>query len=123
MESSCGGFANFSSKHTDVEKNIFLEGLHDRNETVFLLPLQNHIAEMVPIIYTPTVGQACQRYSPPLSPRARGLPGLSDRETHLPDLDNVREEIEIIVVTDGERILGWGPRRGRIGISRRKLAL
>lgn len=102
-------YENFLSKNSDIEKFIFLASLQDRNETLFYRLLQTHISEMVPIIYTPTVGLACQRYSH-MFRRARGLYlAYPDRDRLSEIIDNFRfEDVSIIVVTDGERILGLG---------------
>src|SRR5438876_161456 len=56
-------YENFQSKQNPIEKYIYLAALQDRNEILFYRLVQTHIAEMVPILYTPTVGEACQRYS------------------------------------------------------------
>jgi malate dehydrogenase (oxaloacetate-decarboxylating) len=117
-------YENFLSKTSPIEKNIFLAALHDRNEILFYKLLQTHIAEMVPIIYTPTVGEACQRYSH-LFRRARGLYVSYPEAAYLPGmLKETSDDIAIIVVTDGERILGLGDLGiGGMGIPVGKLAL
>ena len=100
---------NFRRKPSDVEKYIYMIGLQDRNETLFYRVAMDHIEEMMPIIYTPTVGQACLEYGH-IFRRPRGLfLSAHDRgqiETLLHNWPH--PEVRIIVVTDGERILGLG---------------
>jgi malate dehydrogenase (oxaloacetate-decarboxylating) len=99
----------YQQKPTDLERHIYLRALQDRNETLFYRLLQEHVVEMLPIIYTPTVGQACQQFSH-IYRRPRGLflayPDLERMDAVL----NARfyRHIDVIVVTDGERILGLG---------------
>ncbi|HSN20292.1 MAG TPA: NAD-dependent malic enzyme, partial [Usitatibacter sp.] len=92
-----------------LEKHIALNALHDRNETLFFRVVADHPDEMMPLIYTPTVGLACQRYSH-IYRQARGLfVGANDRGRVARVLRNwPHREAAIIVVTDGERILGLG---------------
>lgn len=118
-------YANYHRKDDDLERYIFLASLQDRNEILFYLLLSKHIEEMSPIVYTPVVGLACQHYSH-LYRRPRGLylsyPYKDELETllqHAPFKD-----IDVIVVTDGERILGLGDLGiGGMGIPVGKLAL
>src|SRR5512139_2962890 len=93
---------------TDLEKYIELGALHDRNETLFFRVVCDHVDEMQPLIYTPTVGLACQRYGH-IYQRPRGLfVGANDRGRVEQVLRNWPYMPSIIVVSDGERILGLG---------------
>jgi malate dehydrogenase (oxaloacetate-decarboxylating)(NADP+) len=100
---------NLHRKPNDLEKYIFMMGLLDRNETLFYRVLLDHLTELMPIIYTPTVGQACQEYGH-IFRRSRGLFLTANDRGHIPRiLQNwPTEDVRIIVITDGERILGLG---------------
>ena len=100
---------NFRRKSSDLEKYVNLRALHDRNETLFYRLLIEHPDEMTPIVYTPTVGLACQRYTH-IFQRPRGIfISAADRGRVARVLANwPRREVAIIVVSDGERILGLG---------------
>ena len=93
----------------DLEKYIYLQGLMDRNETLFYRLLVSNLAEMVPIVYTPTVGQACLQ----LSKITRRYRGVYISPDSVGRIDQILQSISLpsvnlIVVTDGERILGLG---------------
>ncbi len=102
-------YENYQRKDTDIERYIFLASLQDRNETLFYRLLQEHVTEMMPIIYTPTVGEGCRQYSH-VYRRPRGLYiSYPYRDEILALLNNApAQNAEVIVVTDGERILGLG---------------
>ena len=125
LEEQCRrAYKSFSIKPTPILKHIYLRSLQDTNETLFFALVQRHLEEMLPIIYTPVVGQACQRFSD-LYRRPRGL-YISYPERARMDamLANFKRNIEVIVVTDGERILGLGDQGvGGMGICIGKLSL
>lgn len=112
-------------QQTGLDKNIFLNGLMDRNETLFYRLVQDNVSELVPMIYTPVVGEAIANYSHTFN-RPRGI------YLSYPERDRMEEmldhrafrDVGIICVTDGERILGLGDEgAGGIGITVGKLAL
>ncbi len=115
----------YQEQPTDVARHINLRALQDTNEMLFYRLVTDHIEEMLPILYTPTVGLACQRFSE-IYRRPRGL------FISYPDRDRIREilhnrprrEVDVIVVTDGQRVLGLGDQGiGGMGIPIGKLAL
>ena len=95
-------------KSTPIEKYLYLASVQDENETLFYRALVDDLHELLPIVYTPTVGQACQEWSQHfLRPRGVYLTA-EDSGRMLSILRAVRRDIGIIVVTDGGRILGLG---------------
>jgi malate dehydrogenase (oxaloacetate-decarboxylating)(NADP+) len=116
---------NIRKKESDIEKYIFLSALQDRNERLYYRTIMDHVEELLPIIYTPTVGEVCKQFSHIyridkgfyITPEDRG-------DIHLL-LDNWPEEdVRVIVITDGHRILGLGDLGANgIGIPIGKLSL
>ena len=100
---------NIREKPTDLERYLYLVALQDRNETLFYRVVMNNIEEMMPIIYTPTVGKACQEFQH-IYRNPRGFyVSLQDRGHVKEIMQNwPHKDARIIVVTDGERILGLG---------------
>ena len=99
----------YQRKHDDLERYIYLAGLQDRSEPLFYRLLLEHLEEMVPIVYTPTVGQACMQ----MSHIQRRYRGIYITPKNIANIDQIfqglsQPQVNLIVVTDGERILGLG---------------
>ena len=110
--------------HDDLERHIFLRSLQDTNEVLFYRYLRDHLIDLLPIVYTPTVGDACAQFSS-IYRRPHGLFLSADRSDRIPaQLAAAQDDVEVIVVTDGERILGLGDQGiGGMGIPIGKLSL
>ncbi|CAM4018372.1 NAD-dependent malic enzyme [Vreelandella rituensis] len=118
-------YRQYQQCHDDLERHIHLRAVQDDNETLYFRMVSQHLEEMLPIIYTPTVGRACQEFSN-IYRNHRGLfISYQDRE-HMEDIlrSATKDNVKVIVVTDGERILGLGDQGiGGMGIPIGKLAL
>ena len=118
-------YSQYQQCATDLDKHILLRSVQDDNETLFFRVIEEHLEEMMPIIYTPTVGQACEEFSN-IYRNHRGLfISYPDRE-HMDDIlrSATKDNVKVIVVTDGERILGLGDQGiGGMGIPIGKLSL
>jgi malate dehydrogenase (oxaloacetate-decarboxylating) len=126
-EQAARSYGQFQAQPGDLAKHIFLTALHDRNEVLFFRMLVDHLPEMLPIVYTPTVGNAIERYSHEYR-RPRGIYLTVDQpelvESSLQASDLGPEDVDLLVATDGEAILGigdWG--LGGLEISVGKLAV
>ena len=118
-------YAAYAVQPTDLARHINLRALQDANETLFYRLLRERVEEMLPIVYTPTVGEACQHFSE-IYRRPRGLfVAYPDRDRLAEILRNrPRNDVDVIVVTDGQRILGIGDQGiGGMGIPIGKLSL
>lgn len=108
-----------------LNKHIYLRAIQDNNETLFYKLIQAHINEMMPIIYTPTVGDACEQFSD-IYRSSRGLFISYENRHQIDDIirNATKRNVKVIVVTDGERILGLGDQGiGGMGIPIGKLSL
>jgi len=115
----------YHRKDEDLERHIYLRALQDTNEVLFYKLLLDHIEEMTPIVYTPTVALACEQFSH-IYRRPRGLFISYPLRDSLAELlrNRPNKDVDVIVVTDGERILGIGDQgAGGLGIPIGKLSL
>lgn len=118
-------YMQYSSFDTPLNKHIYLRAIQDNNETLFYRLLADHLEEMMPIIYTPTVGDACEQFSD-IYRSSRGLFISYAERQHMDDIlhNATKRKVKVIVVTDGERILGLGDQGiGGMGIPIGKLSL
>jgi malate dehydrogenase (oxaloacetate-decarboxylating) len=120
-------YGQYQRQPDDLAKNLYLAGLRDRNEVLFYRLLTEHISEMLPIVYTPTIGTAIERYSYEFG-RPRGVFMSVDHpgqvETAFRNYGLGPEDVDLIIATDSEGILGigdWGV--GGIQIAMGKLAV
>jgi malate dehydrogenase (oxaloacetate-decarboxylating)(NADP+) len=114
------------SKSTQLEKYIFMQTIQDSDETLYYAALIQHMSEIMPIVYTPVVGEACQKWSHIYRQQPRGIYiSSNDRGSIKQILERYpQKDIKVIVVTDGERILGLGDLGANgMGIPVGKLAL
>ncbi len=118
-------YHQYSSFDEPINKHIYLRAVQDNNETLFYRLLSEHLVEMLPIIYTPTVGDACEEFSD-IYRSARGIfVSYGEREYMDEILRSVtKDKVKVVVVTDGERVLGLGDQGiGGMGIAIGKLSL
>jgi malate dehydrogenase (oxaloacetate-decarboxylating)(NADP+) len=116
---------NYSRKQTDLERYIHLISLQDRNETLFYRVVMDNLEQMIPILYTPTVGLACQQFGH-IFRRSRGLYISIKHRGNVKAIvqNSLNKDVRVIVVTDGERILGLGDQGASgMGIPIGKLSL
>lgn len=124
-EQAVRAYDAYRHKTDDLERHIYLRALQDNNETLYYRLLSEHIEELMPIVYTPVVALGCQHFSR-IYRRPRGMFISYPLRDHIPQLlrNRPNADVDIIVVTDGERILGIGDQgAGGMGIPIGKLSL
>ena len=102
-------YQQYSSFNDNLNKHIYLRAIQDNNETLYYRLVRDHLEEMMPIIYTPTVGDACEKFSD-IYRSSRGLFISYEDRYQIDDIlrNATKGKVKVIVVTDGERILGLG---------------
>src|SRR6516165_7328443 len=118
-------YGGVQDKRTPIDRHIYLRALQDRNEVLFYRLVHDHIGEMISLIYTPVVGEACQHFSR-IYRKSRGLFLSYEQRDRLDAIlaNRLFRDVDVIVVTDGERILGLGDLGvGGMGIPVGKLSL
>ncbi|MBD1582178.1 NAD-dependent malic enzyme [Pseudoalteromonas sp. S16_S37] len=118
-------YQQYSSFSDNLNKHIYLRAIQDNNETLYYRLVRDHLEEMMPIIYTPTVGDACEKFSD-IYRSSRGLFIAYEDRHQIDDIlrNATKGKVKVIVVTDGERILGLGDQGiGGMGIPIGKLSL
>ena len=125
LEQADRAYSQYCKYHDAINKHIYLRGIQDNNETLFYALVSQHLEEMMPIIYTPTVGDACEQFSD-IYRSSRGLFLAWEERGQIDDIlrNATKDKVKVIVVTDGERILGLGDQGiGGMGIPIGKLSL
>ncbi|GHC28038.1 NAD-dependent malic enzyme [Kushneria pakistanensis] len=118
-------YQQYAQQSSDLDRHIYLRSIQDSNETLFFRLLEDHLEEMLPIIYTPTVGEACQSFSQ-IYRSHRGIFISYDHREHITDIlhSATKDNVKVVVITDSERILGLGDQGiGGMGIPIGKLSL
>lgn len=118
-------YMQYRSFEEPINKHIYLRAVQDNNETLFYRLISEHLVEMLPIIYTPTVGDACEHFSD-IYRSARGIFVSYEEREYMSDIMHsvTKDKVKVIVVTDGERVLGLGDQGiGGMGITIGKLSI
>jgi len=118
-------YMQYKSFDEPINKHIYLRAVQDNNETLFYRLLNEHLVEMLPIIYTPIVGEACEHFSD-IYRSARGIIASYEERRFMDEMlrSVTKDRVKVIVVTDGERVLGLGDQGvGGMGIAIGKLSI